>query len=72
MKKTDQWANGVILMTLPILCLTFLNLVAQAETTALQTDLKDLEVSGDWLYGDLDKGIALAKDSGKPMFVLFR
>ena len=72
MKRTNPWANHAILMALSILCLTFLNLVVQADPTDLQTDLKDLEVGGDWLYGDLDKGIALAKDSGKPLFVLFR
>ena len=48
------------------------NLFAQLNPPVLQTELEDLEVGGEWLYGDLNKGIALAKESSKPLFVLFR
>jgi hypothetical protein len=34
--------------------------------------LEDLEVGGGWLYGDLEAGIAQAKESGQALFVLFR
>ena len=43
-----------------------------AQFSALQQDLKDVEVGSGWLYGDLDAGIARAKESGQPLFVLFR
>ena len=38
----------------------------------LRTALKDTEVVGDWIYDDLDAGIAEAKKSGKPMMIVFR
>ena len=73
MEKTYPWANRPIWMAMLILCLTSLNhLVAQEEPAGLQTNLKDLEVGGEWIYDDLNQGIALAKESGKPLFVLFR
>ena len=72
MKKADRQARRLaILIGLVTLCLTP-HLFSQQSPTDLQTNLEDLEVGGDWMYGDLDKGIALAKESGKPLFVLFR
>ena len=38
----------------------------------LKTALKDAEVRGDWVYDDLDVGLAQAKKAGKPAFVVFR
>ena len=52
--------------------LTHFYFVTQADSAPLQTTLDDLEVGGDWIYDDLEQGIALAKESGKPLFVLFR
>jgi len=52
--------------------LTAISTLSVAQFSALQTDLEDLEVGGGWLYGDLDGGIAQAKESGQPLFVLFR
>jgi hypothetical protein len=67
MLKTDYIPT--ILLTLLILNLMSLNLNAQVD---LQTALQDLEVGSDWIYGDLEQGTALAKETGKPLFVLFR
>ncbi|MBT3266415.1 hypothetical protein HN371_04630 [Candidatus Poribacteria bacterium] len=52
--------------------LTTVSVLGGAQFSALQTDLEDLEVGGGWLYGDLDAGVAQAKESGQPLFVLFR
>lgn len=71
-QKTNQRINIMILMGLLTLPLILANLFAQPEETALQTDLDDLEVGGQWSYGDLEKGVTLALESGKPLFVLFR
>ena len=68
-QKTNQRINIMILMGLLTLPLILANLFAQPEKTALQTDL---EVGGQWSYGDLEKGVTLALESGKPLFVLFR
>ena len=38
----------------------------------LKAALKDVEVRGDWVYDDLDAGLAQAKKAGKPAFVVFR
>ena len=38
----------------------------------LKTALKDAEVRGDWVYDDLDAGLAQAKKAGKPAFVVLR
>ena len=68
MKRSAFHVISVIIF----IVLTQIDLIVQAGPTALQTDLKDLEVGEQWIYGDLEKGIALAKESGKPLFVLFR
>jgi hypothetical protein len=70
------WSNRgttlIILMVLLTLPLISPHLFAQQDATALQTDIGDLEVGGGWIYGDLEKGIEIATDNGKPLFVLFR
>ncbi len=72
MKKSDQQARRIAVL-MAILTLSLMShLFAQQGLVALQNDLNDLEIGDDWIYGDLEKGIALAKESGKPLFVLFR
>jgi hypothetical protein len=67
MKRSRQQA-------LAIACgvLTAIGTLGGAQFSALQTDLQDVEVGSGWLYGDLRAGIAQAKESGQPLFVLFR
>ena len=73
MKRTYRWANRTVLIAfLWRVCFLPLDLVAQEHPIDLQTELQDLFVSSQFLYDDLDKGIALANESGKPLFVLFR
>ena len=72
MKKADRRARRIAVL-MAILTLSLMShLFAQQGLVALQNDLNDLEIGDDWIYGDLEKGIALAKESGKPLFVLFR
>ena len=66
-----QYTFYAIVMVMFIILMS-LNSVAQQDSTALQTILNDTEVGGQWIYGDLSKGITLAQESGKPLFVLFR
>ncbi|HEX7897364.1 MAG TPA: hypothetical protein VF950_06370 [Planctomycetota bacterium] len=47
-------------------------LTAPQDKDKLKTALKDVEVRGDWVYDDLDAGLAQAKKAGKPAFVVFR
>ena len=47
-------------------------LAAPQDKDKLKTALKDVEVRGDWVYDDLDAGLARAKKSGQPAFVVFR
>jgi len=43
-----------------------------AQLSNLQLELEDVEIGGGWIYGDLDEGFAQAKETGQPLFVLFR
>ncbi len=73
MKRTSRWANRTVLIAfLWLRCFLPLEIVAQEHPIDLQTELQDLFVSRQWIYDDFDKGIALATESGKPLFVLFR
>jgi serine protease Do len=47
-------------------------LVAQDRDTKVRNDRKTFETSKDWVYNNLDEGIRIAKESGKPLFVTFR
>jgi hypothetical protein len=74
MKKGNQqrWC-AIILVAFFLFGLTASDLFAQqAAPRDLQTALDDLEVGSDWIYGNLDEGITRAKQTGKPLFVLFR
>ena len=58
-----------------IACIAFqlaLTLTASAQTPALQTLLNDIEVGDHWIYDDYAKAVAQAKETGKPLLVLFR
>ena len=47
-------------------------LAAPQDKEKLRTALKDTEIVGNWIYDDLDAGVAEAKKSGKPMMIVFR
>jgi serine protease Do len=49
-----------------------LALAGPQDKDKLREGLKDTELKGDWIYDDLDAGIAEAKKSGKPMLVVLR
>lgn len=38
----------------------------------LQVSLKDIDLPGTWIYDDLAAGFARAKESGRPLLVVFR
>ncbi|MFN0019280.1 MAG: Trx7/PDZ domain-containing (seleno)protein [Pirellulaceae bacterium] len=45
---------------------------AQDRETKVRNDRKNVEDAGRWIYNDLPKGIAEAKQTGKPLLVIFR
>lgn len=47
-------------------------LASQDPSEKLRQVLKDKEVQGPWVYNDLAKGFAEARQSGKPLLVVFR
>lgn len=47
-------------------------LIAQDRETKVRNDRKAFETSKDWVYNNLDEGLRIAKESGKPLFVIFR
>lgn len=48
------------------------SLAAQDRETKVRNDRKNVEDAGRWIYNDLPKGIAEAKNTGKPLLVIFR
>ncbi len=60
--------------TLAIACGIMMGVAALggAQLSNLQLELEDVEIGGGWIYGDLDEGFAQAKETGQPLFVLFR
>jgi thioredoxin-related protein len=46
--------------------------IAQDRETKVRNDRKTFEHSQDWIYNNLNEGIAVAKKSGKPLMVVFR
>lgn len=57
-----------------ILFTTFLGAAAcgQEREALLEDEISRFAKSEDWVYDDVEKGLALAKESGKPAVVVFR
>lgn len=55
-----------------VLCSTSVTLVAQPRDQKVRDDKTKFEESGYWIYGDLAKGFAEAKKTGKPLLVVLR
>lgn len=47
-------------------------LFAQDRDTKVRNDRRTFQGSKDWVYNDLDAGIKLARESNKPMLIIFR
>src|SRR3954470_543636 len=47
-------------------------LLAQDRDARVRNDRKTFGASRDWIYNDLGEGVRAAKDSGKPLLVVFR
>lgn len=45
---------------------------AEDRNTKVRNDLTEVEATGQWIYNDLPKGIAEAKQTGKPLLIVFR
>ena len=45
---------------------------ARDRDTLVRNDRKAFEKDANWIYNDLAKGFAAAKESGRPMLVVFR
>ena len=46
--------------------------LADDDGSALKDELDDDEVRSTWIYDDIEKGYAKAKETGKPLLVAFR
>lgn len=47
-------------------------LSAQGSKSDLKETLGDVDLVGEWVYDDFAEGLRLAKESGKPLLVVFR
>jgi len=59
-------------LTVLALLLMPVSLPAQDRDTKVKNDRRAFEQSKDWIYNDLEEGIRAAKESGKPLMVVFR
>lgn len=60
-------------LVLGLLAATAATAVAQQDRAAkVRNDRKAFEDAKDWVYNNLDAGIKLARESGKPLFIVFR
>ena len=59
---------GILTITLASVVPAF----AQDRETKVRNDRAKFETSAEWIYNDLPKGIATAKETGKPLLVVFR
>jgi hypothetical protein len=62
----------LVLLTLLIPGLGTGRLLSQDRKTKVENDRKAFENSKDWIYNDLAKGIRAARETHKPMMVVFR
>jgi hypothetical protein len=64
MRRVLLWSTAVALSSIP--------LAAADRETKVRQDRQQVEAEGYWIYGDLARGIAEAKQSGKPIAVALR
>jgi len=71
-------AFAILFRQFPLLLGTFLVLNATALRAAedrealTRDDRRMAETGGPWIYNDLDRGFALARETGKPLLIVFR
>jgi hypothetical protein len=62
----------VLLLAISLLLLGEDRLLAQDRKTKVTNDRRAFDGSKDWIYGDLAKGIRTARETHKPLLVVFR
>jgi hypothetical protein len=55
-----------------LMLLTPALVISQDRDAKVRNDLAEVKATGLWLYNDLDAGIAEAKQTGKPLLIVFR
>ncbi len=63
-RRLAIWAGVLLLTALPA--------AAQDRETKVRNDRKELEANSKWIYNDLDQGLRIAKNEGKPLLVVLR
>jgi hypothetical protein len=65
--------NPTSLLGIAALALLAVNLQsAEDRDSRVRNDRADVVASGHWIYNDLPKGVAEARQSGKPLLVVLR
>jgi serine protease Do len=59
-------------LTLAMFCAALTAFAAEDRDGKVRKDLQDVQSLGGWIYNDLDQGLAMARQSGKPLLVVFR
>ena len=55
-----------------VLCVAAAPLLAQDRETKVRNDRERFAKSDQWIYNDLEKGVALARERDKPLLVVLR
>ena len=61
-----------VVLSIGLLLLLTGSVLAQDRNTKVQRDRKTFQALDLWIYNDLPKGIAQAKQTGKPLLIIFR
>jgi len=72
-RKTIPFFRHLTAVGGTLLLLSAATLPGAEDREAITRDDRTIaEAGGPWVYNDLNKGIALAKETAKPLFVIFR
>ncbi len=63
-RRTAIWTGALLLAAIPA--------AAQDRETKVRNDRQQIENDAKWIYNDLEQGLRIAKNEGKPLLVVLR
>ncbi len=69
---THRLSGFAVLLALAAANVVFGQSVQQTREMAVRNDIKKLQDDDSWVYDDFDKAIAVAKETDRPLMVVFR
>ncbi len=69
---SNRLSGLAVLMALAAANAVFGQSVQQTREMAVRNDIKKFQEDDSWVYDDFDKAIAVAKETDRPLMVVFR